>query len=108
MRELIAIAVFTSLFAGCGPDRPPEGVLDVEKFAGAYAALIRSEQVTGRWTVYNIDRYRPDSTLAAAGVTRDQMIATMEYYQADVERWQEFYQTVIRILEETKTPQSLP
>ncbi|MDH4068831.1 MAG: DUF4296 domain-containing protein [Ignavibacteria bacterium] len=94
--------------AGCAVEQPPDDVLDQELFATVYAELVENERTLSQWTTYNIRKYHPDSTLAKAGVTREQMVATMEYYNQEPERWQEFYLDVVKRLEGLQETQSGP
>ncbi len=76
-------------------------MLDRHTFAEAYADVTASVWAAKRVTS---DTTRlagvADSVLTSRGITREQYQKTFEWYNADVERWRNFYDDVTKILEE--------
>lgn len=91
------------LSSGCSPT--PGKRISEGKFAQLYADLIvvGQKSYTQGW-----DRTRSqaeaDSLLARAGVTRADYQATLEWLNADIERWKETSEAVTKIIDSTATP----
>jgi len=106
MKAFLFIAL-ALLCAGCSRDASlPPGVLEREAFLNAYVALVANEQAAAGQKEFHLSKFEPDSALAAIGVTREQILATLEYYQRDPDRWQEFYVEAVKRLQEKKDNQA--
>lgn len=72
-------------------------VLDTQTFAQLYVELVNSEWKKRGGTISSDTL--PDSLIAHVGATREQIAATVAYYNEDLERWRDFYKEVVRLQE---------
>lgn len=96
-KQLLLLFIISVFFIGC---RNEDIVEDENKFAAIYVDLvIVNETYQGDSLLINS---RTDSVFNAHGVTEKQYRSTIEYYQQDPERWEQFFEKADSYLREKK------
>ncbi len=96
----------TVLLWGCSPGNQPQGILDDEQFETIYIALLDSALLVRATAVDSGAHPVATRILERRGSTVEQFKATVAYYNSDTERWKDFFQRVIRRLEERRMPKA--
>ncbi|MER3525344.1 MAG: hypothetical protein C4326_15200 [Ignavibacteria bacterium] len=102
MKTSIAILIAGVCLAACTKRASQPPVLDQERFAAVYIALMDSSQHIQSSAVDSAAHPVALRILEREGVTLDEFRRTIAYYNADTERWKEFFQFVITKLEERR------
>jgi hypothetical protein len=100
------VLLLTVLLWGCSRDNQPQGILDEERFETIYIALLDSAQQVRATAVDSGAHPVALRILERYGATVEQFKATVAYYNSDTERWKDFFQRVIRRLEERRMPKA--
>jgi len=99
MRSIIALPAL--LLAACTPARHEPAPLERQSFVSVYADLEATLWRAMRTTSDTLALGRvADSVLADHHVSRPQYLATVEWYNEDLNRWRGFYDEAGKILEE--------
>jgi uncharacterized protein YcfL len=103
----VIIPLTLLLLAGCRSDRRPASILAHDKFVEVYADLL---QTSSRARDAQVDTLQAAQDAAAVlrkhGVTPEQMRATLEWYNADVQRWKTVFEDVTRAIERIQTQEA--
>lgn len=94
---LLAVLLSTALL-GCSASKSPP--IPDEKFAQLYAELlVMAADDSTRALAEAPAGQRADSLLGAAGVSREDYLRTVDWYNEDVTRWRELLARVVALLE---------
>ncbi len=96
-----ALLILSLAVSGCLPGKSRGDLLDRRGFAETYSDITASVWAAKRTTSDTVALARvADSVLSARGITPEQYRRTVEWYNADAERWRGFYDEVTKILED--------
>ena len=80
-------------------------ILPPEKFQDVYERLLVSALDTGKVGIpQRLAEKRVEDILKESQVTREEYLATLEWYNSDRNRWKEFTEKVAEHLQEETTP----
>ena len=91
------------LLAGCTQQNTPVHILDKEKFPAVYVALMEAKAKRTRLTDHTVDTTfakDKEEIFTKFGATEEEFRATVLSYGSDVRKWREFYDDVVRRLEQ--------
>lgn len=98
MRQIVTI-ILLFVLSSCSEEKAPVGLIDSARFEMIYLELVDSALVV---------QAQPDSVVSAAAerilarhdVTAEQFRATVREYNKDTRVWKEFYDNVLRRIDE--------
>ena len=110
--KYVAGVAFLLAASGCTQHEPQEKTLERQKCAAVYAELMRTRaaMAPGTRSADSLLTERKTEILGKYGVTEEALRATMRSYAGNVKQWKDFYDDVVKKLEEASAerPPSRP